>query len=196
VQYAVRRPLTTSLGIRLFSPLILIRSPYLASPGRPLSSPFTGLLEPLDDWGWDEGTTVWGSYRYPLRVLERVDPWVTSAPPLLFVAGSTFVYERFIVLVPLWSPLESSVTKDDLSSMRRLVSPSLGPFNTIEDFFWNTGLVICRPLCEVSHVLECVGNWGLGLLPVPCFLSTADMPLDRLMDSSFTFKRSSFMTSP
>jgi hypothetical protein len=196
VQHAVRRPLTTSLGIRLFSPLILVCPLYLASPGRPLGSLYIGSLEPLDGWGRNEGTAVWGSYRYPLRIFERVDPWVMSAPPLLFVAGSMFVYERFIVLVPLWSLLESSVTKEDLSSMRRLVSPSLGPFNLIEGFFWDAWLAVCRPLCEVSRVLERVGNWGSGLLPVPCFLSTADVPLDRLMDSSFTFERSSFMTSP
>jgi hypothetical protein len=95
---------------------------YLAPLGRPLGSPYIGLLEPLDGWGWDEGTAVWGFYRYPLRVLERIDPWVMSAPPLLFVrdgviyavhhllttisdkwlfsslltGGSTFVYKCFL----------------------------------------------------------------------------------------------------
>jgi hypothetical protein len=85
VQHAIHHSLTTSLGIRLFSSLLFVCPPYLASPGCPLGSLYIGLLKPLDGWGWDEGTAVWRSYRYPLRVLECVDPWVMSAPPLLFV---------------------------------------------------------------------------------------------------------------
>jgi hypothetical protein len=56
---------------------------------------------------------------------------------------------------------------------------------------WTEGMAVCRLSYEVSRVLEHVGNWGSGMLPVPCLLSTADMPLDRLVDLLFTFEQSS-----
>jgi hypothetical protein len=249
------------VSLPLYSSFVFERLLYLAPLGRPLGSPYIGLLRPLDGWGWDEGTAIWGSYRYPLRVLERVDPWVTSVPPLLFVwdgviyavhrllmttfvrrlfsslltAGSTFVYKRFIVLVPLWSPLESSVTLGGLSSTRQIcLSGTLGLLaseynvvllscNLTDEFVsfslflsfvfkrlsytpspwcclvspypefltwvggcpWNEGMAICRPSYDVSHILEHIGNWGSGMLPVPCLSLTAAIPPIRLIELSF-----------
>jgi hypothetical protein len=66
------------VSLPLYLSFLVICPPYLAPLGHPLSSLYIGLLEPLDGWGWDEGTVVWGPDGYSLCVLERIGNWATG----------------------------------------------------------------------------------------------------------------------